>query len=224
MNFIQSDNESKWIHDVVSQIKQELNQIIQRKKRATLIVAGGSTPANIYTELGGQDINFNQVTIIPSDERWVMENSERSNLRMIKSSFTVNSSISANFIPLYLDQATPETVAPIISSTIKPYLPADICILGMGNDMHTASLFPNTPETKFAMADKAPFVVPTRMPKTDEIRISLSKNALISSNKIILLIKGIQKKVALEKALKLKNPIISPIYPFLNDATVYFVE
>lgn len=224
MNLLQSNSPQEWLDTVVSRITELLHQALQSKDKAVMIAAGGTTPVAVYGELGKQEIDWERVVIIPSDERWVPENTPRSNLTMIKDAFISNGTTNAVFQSLYMPTISPSDASPLVSKAVAQYLPADVCILGMGEDMHTASLFPKTTEVKAAISADAPIVLPASMPESGEIRMTLSYGALKQSENILILIKGIQKKASLYSAFELKDPFESPIYPFLTDACIYYVD
>ena len=111
---------------------------------------------------------------------------------------------------------------PALSETLVPHLPITVLLLGMGADMHTASLFPAASETVMALAGDAPPVMAINSVK-DEPRITLTAPALRNALNTHLLITGADKREALERAQKL-DPTEAPIREFLGDITVHWAE
>ncbi len=225
MNLVECVNSDEWIRQSVAKMSGILEQALESRGRAVMIAAGGTTPADIYVALGRIDLDWSAVTIIPSDERWVNATSNRSNLSMIQRALTRdNPANSASFQPLFMSGSSPEEAAPRLSQQVSQHVPTDLCVLGMGDDRHTASLFPGMDGLKTAMADDAPIVVPASMPVTGESRVTLTLATLRQSQCVILLIRGRNKRVALQVAGETPNRLTSPVSPLLPQAHVYWSE
>ena len=224
MKFIRYFDRCAWIRFTACQMASVLELALLRRGRAVMIAAGGSTPADIYAELAKSELDWSRVTVIPSDERWVDETSERSNIAMIKAGFCAHGKVEADFRALFVPGRSAESASPKLSERLRDAIPADLCVLGMGEDMHTASLFPNAPELGAAMAENAPAVMPARMPGTGEERVTLTMPALKNSEHIFLLIKGAGKRLALDAALASMDPLSSPVYPFLEYAEIHYLD
>ena len=106
-----------------------------------------------------------------------------------------------------------------VLSEILERLPLDVCVLGMGDDMHTASLFPGSPELARALApeDGTPVMAVTA-PGAPEPRVTLTAPVLAGAVHVYLLIKGAAKRAALERALATGDPNIAPIRAVLDAA------
>jgi 6-phosphogluconolactonase len=109
------------------------------------------------------------VQVLLNDERWVPEDSPRSNTRLLRERLLVGRA-AANLVALHLDAPEPEDRW----TGIAPHLPISVLLLGMGADMHTASLFPGADRLEEALAPGAPAVMALRAPGAPEPRITLT--------------------------------------------------
>jgi 6-phosphogluconolactonase len=134
-----------------------------------------------------------------------------------------NEASGAQFIPIYADFATPEEGIVHISKDIEDCLPLSIALLGMGADMHTASLFPRSINLKAALSIDAPTLVPVSAPGMSEQRVSLSARVFNSSQKKHVVFFGAEKKKALDNALSL-NPLSAPVRAILEGAIVHWAK
>jgi len=163
------------------------------------------------------------VNVILGDERWVPHSHERSNTRLIMKTLFKNEAKKARFIPMYADFASPEEGILHINKDIEPTLPLSVALLGMGADMHTASLFPGSKNLGLALSKDAPNVVAVSAPGIPEPRISLTARVLNSSQEKHLVFFGVDKKRVLDEAMFL-DPLSAPVSAVLNGAVVHWAE
>ena len=104
---------------------------------------------------------------------------------------------------------------------IAPELPIAVLLLGMGADMHTASLFPGADKLDEALAQNAPILVPMRAPSALETRVTLSARVLDGALRKHIVITGAEKREAFEKAQRL-SPSEAPISAVLTGADVHW--
>jgi len=192
--------------------------------RASLVVPGGTTPGPIFDSLCAADIDWSRVDVALSDERWLPETSPRSNSRLIIERLLVGRASKANWIPLYQDGATPSDGATQLGDAIDAVVPVSVLLLGMGADMHTASLFPGADNLTLALGDNAPALVPMTAPGADEPRVTLSARILSGAMARHIVIIGPEKRDALEQANKLRDPEQAPVCCVLEGATVHWAE
>jgi 6-phosphogluconolactonase len=167
-------------------------------------------------------LDWANVTVMLTDERWVPTDSPRSNTGLIKNRLLVNSASAARYIALYAPGLDHVGGARALSQQVAPNLPIDVVVLGMGADMHTASLFPGAPELSLAQDARADAVMPMVPVGSDlEPRVTLSAQALETARQTHVLIIGEDKKTALAQAQRL-SPIDAPIAQFLPNATVHW--
>lgn len=195
---------------------------IETRGRASLVVSGGRTPAALFKTLSNTDLAWDKVDITLADERWVDEDHEASNAASVRKNLLQNKAAAANFVtPKTADADANDAIAEVenrISSFSQPF---DALILGMGEDGHTASLFPcseqvadglNMSSGKICIA-----VQPTTAPHQ---RISLTLPALLNSRNIFLHLTGEAKKEVLKDALANNTELEKPVTAVVNRAPV----
>ena len=189
----------------------------------TLSVPGGTTPGPVFDALTGADLDWARVSVVLNDERWVGEDSPRSNTRLLRERLLRGHAAKAQLLPLYAAGLSPEAALVRLSTAIAPHLPISVLLLGMGNDMHTASLFPGADLLAEALLPDAPVLMALRAEAAGEPRITLTARVLQAARHIHILITGNDKRVALERALQL-TPLEAPIGVVLDQATVHWAE
>ncbi len=204
-------------------IAGQLADFLRREGRATLSVPGGTTPGPIFDTLSGVDIDWANVAVVLNDERWVPESSERSNTRLVRERLLRGRAAQARLVPLYAPAEQPEEMLRALEDGLKPYLPISVLLLGMGADMHTASLFPGADRLEEALSTSAPLLLPMRAEAAGEPRITLTAPVLREAFNIHILITGPEKRAALERAMTL-TPMEAPVRAVLDNATVHWAE
>lgn len=205
-----------------------LDAALSEKGRATLAVPGGTTPAPYFEALTRSDLDWSRVTILLTDERFVPVTSERSNARLLKEHLLTGKVASATFIPYYREDTTPDGLPDVLDPVLRPFLPLDFCVLGMGADMHTASIFPGADRLSEALSPDGPHIVlPMRAPGAPEPRLTLTAPVLRAAGQIHLLITGPAKLAALNEAQDLDDWQKAPVLAVLqreNDVHVHYAD
>ncbi len=214
------DREAMWM-GLADRLSSELGETLRSEPRASLCVPGGSTPGPVFDLLSASRLDWDRVTVFPNDERWVPESEERSNGRLLRRRLLVERAAAANYLPLYAPTETPEEAIPALAAAIEPHLPISVLLLGMGADMHVASLFPGADRLAAALAPDAPVLVPIRAAAAGEPRVTLSARVLAGAMRIHILIAGEDKRAALEAARSLP-PEEAPVRAVLANATVHW--
>lgn len=213
--------------DNVSQI---LQSAIALKGKASIAVSGGSTPKGFFTVLSNKDIDWKKVTITLADERWVDINSDASNTRLVHENLLQNNAAVARFFHLKQgENLCEETLADLNIAADNLLLPLDVVILGMGEDGHTASLFPCSEQIQNGLDSSNPSSLMKVEPATaPHQRITFSFATLKQSKNIFLHLCGDNKKQVLNKALSDDDIFEMPIRAFLQDegidTQVYWAE
>ena len=220
---IKYDEREELIQKVAAKISSALITALDGRETITFAVPGGTTPGPILEKLSEFYLDWARVNVILGDERWVPHSHERSNTRLIMKTLFKNEAKKARFIPMYADFASPEEGILHINKDIEPALPLSVALLGMGADMHTASLFPESKNLGLALSKDAPNVVAVSALGIPEPRISLTARVLNSAQEKHLVFFGVDKKRVLDEAMFL-DPLSAPVSAVLDGAVVHWAE
>ncbi|AMJ63313.1 6-phosphogluconolactonase [Bosea sp. PAMC 26642] len=183
-----------------------LEALLASQGRALMAVPGGTTPARFLASLGAHDLAWDNVTILPTDERVVAPDDPASNERMIRASFPPLQAGKARFLSFHGHGDDLDAAAGALSASLAAQPALDILISGMGADGHIASLFPG--EAAASLTDAGLHAVAARPPGLPE-RISLSAARLAGAGWACLLVSGAEKAqtLATEQALPRAYPV-----------------
>lgn len=221
MNFVEYADQEMLAIALANEMAGELRSALDHEDRALLVVPGGSTPGPVFDDLCDADLDWTRVDVMLSDERWVPEVHVRSNTRLIRERLLTGRAAKARYLPLFAKAASPEEVLPELEANIIPSLPICVLLLGMGADMHTASLFPGSDALEMALKPDAPVLVPVPDDAAPEPRITLSARVLNDAMAKHMVITGQQKRAALERARGL-SPSEAPVAAVLSDMKVHW--
>lgn len=223
MNLIEYPDRDFLMLGLADRIAGELAETLRLSGRASLSVPGGTTPGPVFDLLSAVDLDWSQVAVILNDERWVDDTSERSNTRLLRKRLLRGRAAAAQLVPLYAAAETPEAQLAALSEGVAPHLPLSVLLLGMGADMHTASLFPGADRLDEALAAEAPPLMALRAKAAGEPRITLTGPVLQGALRTHVLITGAEKRAAIERAASLP-PEQAPIRLVLPHATIHWAE
>lgn len=223
MNFHEYADRDMLAIDLANILAGELKTALLHHETVSFAVPGGTTPGPVFDALCAADLDWERVHVLPTDERWVPQDHDRSNARLICERLLVNRAAAARFLPLYAPAGAPEDVLPELQAMIVPELPLSVLLLGMGEDTHVASLFPETPGLRAALAADAPALVALRPASEPEARVSLTAPVLDGAMCKHLVIYGQAKREALQKALYL-TPEEAPVTAILGETSVHWAE
>ena len=186
--------------DLIAKIVESTLKI---KSKVKIALCGGSTPKVAYSLLGKKNIDWNNVDFFLGDERWVDNESQDSNCFLLKNSLFQegNPALSASFFRvLTVELSSPKESADNYERTLKKNLPGDppifdLILLGLGDDGHTASLFPGS--DALSIRDKLVAVGEGKGHK----RITFTSKLLSSADNVVFLISGSAKQTALKRLL-----------------------
>ena len=222
MDFKEYADSEMMMIDLANVLASELRNALLSHDRVSLAVPGGTTPGPIFDSISAVDLHWDRVNVMLTDERWLPETSDRSNTKLLRERLLVGKAAAATYVPLYSDAPTPEEKLPELAANIAPMLPINVMLLGMGADMHTASIFPEADRLDLALTGKD-VLVAMRAPGAPEPRITLSADVLKGAMSRHIVIIGDEKRAALEKARHL-TPNEAPIAAVLNGATVHWAR
>ncbi|MFA3915553.1 6-phosphogluconolactonase [Ruegeria hyattellae] len=209
--------------DVANMLAGELETALLHHDTVSLAVPGGTTPGPIFDVLCAADLEWDRVHVLPTDERCVPAGSDRSNARLITERLLVNRAAQARLLPLYEPADDPTNVLSDLEAGIATELPLSVLVLGMGSDMHTASLFPGMPGLAAALDAHAPALAVAQPETQPETRITLTAPVLNGALSKHLVIFGHDKREVLERARTLP-PEEAPIAAVLDGITVHWAE
>ena len=187
---------------LADQIAAALEVAIKDRGAASLVVSGGKTPITLFRTLRAKDLDWGRVCIALADERWVEPSSADSNEHLVRSELLHGKAAAARFIGLKNAAPTPDIGAVSAWETFaRVPRPFDAVVLGMGDDGHTASLFPNSPNLSRALNPAAAAgCVGMWAPVPPHARMSLNLTALLDSRRIVILLNGAEKWRTYESA------------------------
>lgn len=212
-------------HDDAEQLAQALavrvadalRQAIASRGQATLVVSGGRSPVPFFEALAQQELPWAQVLVSLADERWVPVNHAGSNEALVRRHLLRGLAAEARFLSLYQVAGNLEQAAELADAAVAELAPIDVLVLGMGDDGHTASLFPHSPNLHQALQpDCARRVLPMLAPSEPTQRLTLTLPVLASARLPLLAIQGQAKLNVLTTALMPGDIAQLPIRAFLN--------
>ena len=200
--------------NIVKLISDKLNSSIENEGSGSLVVSGGSSPISIYEQLSNIDLSWSKVFLTLVDDRLVEPDHKDSNQKLLHKHLIKNKAKNINFYPLTKN---------FLSKTEfkKPF---DISLLGMGEDGHFASLFPDMINQNEAFDLNASPKILITPPQGNPFmpRITMNLSLIMESLNIILLVNGKAKQNIFKKAQKEKK---LPIHQLIkNRNSDFFIE
>ncbi len=181
--------------ELAARIAGSLTAAIGARGLASLVVSGGRSPMRLFEILRTQPLDWSHVCVALADERWVSPDDAASNEHLVREVLLKDHAASARFLGLKNGAPTPDLGAVSAWETFaRVPRPFDAVILGMGDDGHTASLFPGSPNLPRALNQAAAAgCVGMWAPVVPHPRLSLNLTALLDSRCIVVLISGESK-------------------------------
>jgi 6-phosphogluconolactonase len=206
-------NEEQWSWAIAVVVAATLRRELEQHQRARLLVSGGSTPAPVFRALSRAPLDWKHVEIGLVDERWLLPDDKDSNAHLARTHLLRNRAADARLETLTRPgQGIEEAVA---TANLHARRRPAIALLGMGDDGHTASLFPGMRDLALALSSPSPYVAvdATGCPGagTWARRISMTPAGLSVAPMRLLLIRGDSKRQLLERALAGDDPTELPV-------------
>jgi 6-phosphogluconolactonase len=188
--------------ELAQQIAGALRDVVRERGAGSLLVPGGRTPLPLFRALRRSDLAWQKIAISLTDERWVPANHADSNERLVRAELLVDAAAVARFVPLHNAAPTAALGAANSWSDLSGFArPFDVVVLGMGEDGHFASLFPQSPGIAAALnTNAAPGCVAMSAPSAPHDRISLNLAALSAARRLFLFISGAHKRELIESS------------------------
>lgn len=202
-------------------VAAQLRSAIAMRGEASLVVSGGRTPAAMFARLAREVLDWSRVQITLADERWVGFDHPASNERLVHAELLRDAAAAARLIGMKNDAETPHAGAAhawqMISAMPRPF---DLVLLGMGDDGHTASLFPGSAELVAGLDAATPGCLGVRPGGAPFARLTLNLAALLDARQICIQIVGTQKWQVYEQACKPGDVAAMPVRAILRQSRV----
>lgn len=208
---------------MVKEILSDLTKAVEQFGKANLLLSGGSTPGPVYKLLDRECAFTEKINIGLIDERYVPVTSEYSNEKYIRSCFTSRSEASINIKGMVFTSEGETQNLQVARTEYKEFIEhTDIVILGMGLDGHTASIFPNDPDSDIARTTQKKEIFSTKAPSKPFERITCSLEMILSAKTIYILFFGSEKQKVLQDEKR-----ALPIHEVLQrrkDVKLYYLD
>jgi 6-phosphogluconolactonase len=187
---------------LAADIASALEEGLGKGRGASLVVAGGRTPAPMFELLSAIELDWEDVYISLTDERWVDTHADGSNEYLVRQHLLRNEAAKANLVGLKNAAPDPASGAAAAWSAVAEIpRPFDFVLLGMGDDGHIASLFPNAAGLEQGIDLKQhPGCLAAVGPSEPRARLSMNLRALVDARRIGILIVGQSKWETYERA------------------------
>lgn len=189
--------------ELAEAIAKRLDAAVAARGSALLAVSGGRSPKLMFEHLSRIKLPWSSVIVTLVDERWVDADHADSNAKLVRENLLVNAAAAARLLPMKNNAATPEAGRDACETDLRALpLPFDVVVLGMGDDGHTASLFPEAAELGAALnPNSGKLCSPMHPPKAPQARMTLTLQALLNSRILLLQISGAAKMATYKTAL-----------------------
>jgi 6-phosphogluconolactonase len=192
--------------DVAAAIAAVVQEAVTQRGRCSLVLSGGSTPRPALERLATayrDRVPWDRVHLFWGDERFVSHDDPRSNARMAREALVEHVPCPpANVHPIPTRLPSADAAALRYEDTLRGYFPHghpafDLVLLGLGDDAHTASIFPGSP----ALDEPSRWVMATAAPVEPTLRITLTMRTLTAASRLFVLVSGAAKATAVSQAL-----------------------
>ena len=187
-------------------VAADLAAAIDSRGRATLAVSGGRSPVPFFQALAQTALDWQRVTITLVDERVVPPEHADSNAGLVRQYLLQGPAAAARWLPFFdaLPHFHADTDLPALTTVTNQRMrglpwPLDVAVLGMGEDGHTASLFPHAPGLEAALTSTDP-VAWTRPSTAPHARLTLTLPTLLAAHCLVLPLQGPAKQAVFERA------------------------
>jgi 6-phosphogluconolactonase len=208
--------------DLAAHVARHLSEACDARGQAVLAVSGGRSPIPVFEALRRLDVPWSKVIVTLVDERWVPDDHADSNAGLVRRHLLQDNAAAASFVPWYDGSADPYAGQAHCEAALQALpLPFDVVLLGMGDDGHTASLFPEAPELAAATdLTRNALCAAIMPPAAKQARLSLTRYALARrSARLVLQWSGAAKREVFQRAVAAPT-LALPISLFLHQTAV----
>lgn len=217
--WIESQSSAAQVAQLTQVIAAALEREIAAHGQAVLAVSGGRSPVPLFHALREAPLDWSRVTITLVDERNVPAEHADSNEKLVREHLLAGPARRAQFRGLVTD---PNDLAASVAAANAAYQPITLALLGMGEDGHTASLFPNAPELAAGLDLNNPDAyLAVTPPAAPHQRISLTLAALLGAKQLLLAIAG-DAKLAVYQQASLSPTQALPVSTLIHQTQVPF--
>ncbi|MBN8551109.1 MAG: 6-phosphogluconolactonase [Deltaproteobacteria bacterium] len=222
---------------VADEIVASVRDVVDEHGRCSIVLAGGSTPSSIYRMLTKpprvEDVDWAKITMYWGDERWVPHTDNMSNFKMTQETLLSQlPSPGPQIFPVNTALSSPEAGAEAYSKTIATQeklaagqMPVfDIVLLGVGEDGHTASLFP---KSEIIAKGSTRIAEAVKHPEDGKVRITLTPEALFKARHVFFIVKGDGKADVVKRVLEGNDPVLdvpARLYQQAADRVTFFLD
>jgi 6-phosphogluconolactonase len=205
-----------WAMACADRLTDTLAAALAETGKAVFAGSGGSTPTPIYRAMAGADLDWSRIAVTLVDERYVPETSPDSNAALIKQTLMTGPAAAARFVPLYHAEVTVDRAAAVAAHALaREGRHIDAVLLGMGEDGHICSMFPDSPTLRTLLSPTLPPTVLGVPPGRDGAapsleRLSINLPYLIAARRVVLALTGAAKRAVFEREAA-GDPRIQPI-------------
>ena len=205
-----------WATACAARLTDALASALAATGKAVFAGSGGSTPAPIYARMARTDLDWSKVVVTLIDERYVPESAPESNAALIRQTLLTGPAAAARFVPLFHAEVTVDRAAALATRALtREGARLDAVLLGMGEDGHICSMFPNSPTLKTLLT-------PTLRPAVYGVphgrdgaapgleRLSINLPYLMTARRVVLAITGTAKRAVFEREAA-GDPAVQPI-------------
>ncbi len=205
-----------WADACAARLTEALSAALAETGKAVFAGSGGSTPAPIYRRMAQADLDWSNVAVTLIDERYVPETSPESNATLLKQTLLTGRAAAARFVPLFHPAVTVDRAAALAAHALAAEGgKLDAVLLGMGEDGHICSMFPDSPTLKTLLS---PALRPTVLgvphgrdgaaPSLERLTINLPY--LMTARRVVLALTGTTKRTVFEREAA-GDPATQPI-------------
>lgn len=216
-----TDSAEQLAQQLAQHIARRLRKAITQRGHAVLAVSGGKSPVAMFEQLRQQPLEWSHVTVLLVDERCVPHDHADSNTALVHTHLLQGDAAQASFVPFFdrlpdvLDEAALDALTETANARLaaQPW-PIDVAVLGMGEDGHTASLFPGAARLSKALHSSGP-VTWLHPPAAPHARLTLTLPALLTTHELMLSISGATKLAVFQQARRAADESL-PVSLVLN--------